>query len=221
MRKRGPKPKGKVKIKWSPNFAYAIGLLVSDGCLSPNGRSIAFVSKDKEQIENLMRALQIKASVGYTTSGSSSKRTPRIQFGDVLFYRFLLSIGLMSNKSKVIGEIDIPKKYFFDFLRGIFDGDGSTYSYWDKRWRSSFMFYVQFASASPVFVEWLQRKIAHHLAVKGHITHARGHLTVQLKYAKQDGFKVLKEMYKTPHSVRLSRKYLKIQKMLAIVGEHL
>jgi hypothetical protein len=28
MGKRGQKPKGKIKIKWSANFAYAIGLLI-------------------------------------------------------------------------------------------------------------------------------------------------------------------------------------------------
>jgi len=26
---RGPKPKGKVKLEWSANFAYAIGLLAT------------------------------------------------------------------------------------------------------------------------------------------------------------------------------------------------
>ncbi len=30
MGKRGAKPQGKVKIKWSPNFAYAVGLITTD-----------------------------------------------------------------------------------------------------------------------------------------------------------------------------------------------
>ena len=51
MGKRGPKPKGKVKIAWSPQFAYAIGLLVSDGNLSPDGRHINFTTTDVELIE--------------------------------------------------------------------------------------------------------------------------------------------------------------------------
>ncbi|MFZ3020148.1 MAG: hypothetical protein WA051_01335 [Minisyncoccia bacterium] len=49
---RGPKPKGKVNVRWSANFAYAIGLLVTDGNLSPDGRHISFVSRDIEQINN-------------------------------------------------------------------------------------------------------------------------------------------------------------------------
>ena len=45
---------------------------------------------------------------------------------------------------KKLKSVVMPKKYFFDFLRGHFDGDGSFYSYWDKRWKSSYMFYVSF-----------------------------------------------------------------------------
>jgi len=43
--KRGPKPKGNVAISWNPEFAYAIGLLVSDGCLSKDGRHINLTPK--------------------------------------------------------------------------------------------------------------------------------------------------------------------------------
>lgn len=52
MGKRGPKQKGKVKIEWSADFAYAIGLLASDGCLYNDERHINFTSKDIEQINN-------------------------------------------------------------------------------------------------------------------------------------------------------------------------
>ena len=42
----------------------------------------------------------------------------QIQFGDVVFYQWLLSLGLTPNKSKTIGPLKIPYEYFFDFLRG-------------------------------------------------------------------------------------------------------
>ena len=43
----------------------------------------------------------------------------------------------------------------------------------------------------------------------------------QLKYAKADSLKLLRKMYYSRNAVSLSRKRLKIQKMLAIVGEQL
>ncbi|MBC7836407.1 hypothetical protein H7X87_01345, partial [Acetobacteraceae bacterium] len=170
MGKRGAKPKGKVKIKWSPGLAYAIGLLVTDGSLSSDGRHISLVSKDTEQLENFMKALKIRVSIGTTRSGYTGKMTTRIQFGDITFYHFLLGIGLTPNKTKTISAIKIPNRYFFDFLRGHFDGDGCTYSYFDPRWKSSFMFYTTFVSASKRHIVWLQKEIFNRLKIQGHIT---------------------------------------------------
>ena len=145
MGKRGIKPIGRTKIKWSSNFAYAIGLIVTDGNLSKEGNRITFVSKDIEQIENFNKSLGINIKVGIHRSGSTSSTAYRLQFRDVLFFEFLNNIGIFPVKSKTIKKIKIPKKYFFDYLRGCFDGDGSVYSYWDKRYKSSFMFYLSFS----------------------------------------------------------------------------
>lgn len=219
MGKRGTKPKGKVKIEWSTDFAYAIGLLVSDGCLS-GGRHIVLVSKDMEQLQNFMKALAITIPIGKSKSGDGNTSL-RTQFGDVLFYRFLESIGLMPRKSKIIGKIKIPTKYFFDFLRGSFDGDGSTYSYWDPRWKSSFMFYTSFVSASRKHIFWIQEEIYERLKIKGHITGDGKKTVFQLKYAKADSIKVLGRMYPAKNVLCLSRKRLKIEEMLSIVGKSL
>lgn len=221
MGKRGPKPKHLISEKWTPNLAYAIGLLASDGCLSPPGHLINLTSNDREQLENFSKCLGVEFKIGSKSLGFLGKRTLRVQLKNVLFYNFLFSIGLTPAKSKTIGKIKVPQKYFFDFLRGVFDGDGSTYSHWDKRWKSSFMFYVGFASASPSFIRWLQKTLEETLCIAGHITSAKGHTTSQLKYAKREGLKILRKMYHSPKVVCLSRKRLKIMKMLDIVGERL
>lgn len=68
MLNRGPKPKGKVCIRWSGNFAYAIGLLVSDGSLSKDGRHVSFVSVDIDQVENFLMALDISNKISNVRS---------------------------------------------------------------------------------------------------------------------------------------------------------
>jgi len=222
MGKRGPKPKGKVKINWSPEFAYAIGLIVSDGSLSIDGRHISFMSKDLEMIENYQKGLQINIHTGKKSGGAMLEKKYFVtQFGDILFYDFLLNIGLMPNKSKIIGEVKIPPEYFFDFLRGSFDGDGCTYSYFDPRWKSSFMFYTTFVSASKEHIVWLRKEIFCRLDIKGHITNDGKKSTLQLKYAKADSLKLLKKMYPNKKVLHLSRKRLKIEAMLRIIGERL
>ena len=222
MGKRGPKPKGKVKIKWSPDFAYAIGLLVTDGNLSPDSRHIVFTSKDIEMIELFQKSLGIKIHIGKKASSSSGEKSYFVaQFSDVLFYQFLVSIGLMPNKSKVIGKIKVPPEYFFDFLRGSFDGDGCTYSYFDPRWRSSFMFYTAFVSASERHIIWLRKEIYNRLVIRGHVTGGRNGRVFQLKYAKADSLKLLRRIYYKKKLPSLSRKKLKIKRMLATIGQRL
>ncbi len=215
---RGPKPKGKVTIKWSANFAYAIGLLVTDRSVSSDRRHIVFVSKDLEQLTNFCKALNIIVPVSYTRSGYTGKKVSRIQFGDVSFCTFLEEIGIMQNKTKVIGEVRIPKKYFFDFLRGHLDGDGCVYSYKDPRWRSSFMCYTTFVSASASHIKWLQSVIQKKVGICGHVSSTKQGTVLQLRYAKTDSLILWKKMYYA-NALCLSRKKLKIKAILRIIAE--
>jgi hypothetical protein len=222
MGKRGPKPKGNVKIKWSANFAYAIGLIVSDGCLSGDGRHIIFTSKDREQAENFRKALGVQCLIGKKAGAAKQeKKYFIVQFSDVSFYEFLIDIGITPNKSKTVGEIKIPAGYFFDFLRGSFDGDGCFHSYCDPRWKSSFMFYTIFVSASKKHIDWLRNEIYKRLKIQGHITHGKTAAVYQLKYAKADSSKILKSMYNEGVVIYLSRKRQKVEKALALAGKKL
>lgn len=217
MGKRGTKPQGKVKIKWSANFAYAVGLIVTDGCLYGDGRHISLTTKDIQQAENFKRCLGLNVKIGKKYSGFRNKNEClHVQFGDVLFYKFLVSIGVTPAKSKTLGKINIPDKYFFDYLRGCFDGDGCFYSYWDPRWKSSHMFYIEFATASENHVVWLQNEIENKLKVKGYIKSTKNQVCLHLRYAKRESMEIIRNMYYNPGVVCLSRKFVKIKKALAI-----
>lgn len=214
------KPLNKVSTLWSPQLAYAIGLITTDGCLIKDGRHISFTSKDKEQIDNFKLCLNLNNKIGKKArGGEEEKKYYVLQFGDVNFYKFLLSIGLFPNKSKTLSKLKIPRKYFFDFLRGHFDGDGSSYSYWDNRWRSSFMFYIVFVSASKNHVEWLKETITKNLKIKGHITKGINSSVYQLKYAKTESLKLLERIYYNSEVICLKRKKIKIENILSIARQ--
>lgn len=217
-KKRGPKPKSKVDLVWSPDFAYAIGLIVSDGSVSKDKRHICFVSKDLEQIKNFLKALKIDNFIGYSNKGKSTQ-TYRVQFSDVYFWNYLVAIGVPPAKSKIINKVEIPKTFFFDFVRGVFDGDGSIYSYTDTRWKGSLMFYVSFASGGKEFIFWLRNKILKILNIKGHIIKPSGKNTVyQLRYAKHESHILLDRMYEKEQNISLSRKRLKIIRILGTIA---
>ncbi|MBI5742611.1 MAG: hypothetical protein HZA25_02115 [Candidatus Niyogibacteria bacterium] len=209
------RPLNKVKIKWSSEFAYAIGLLTTDGNLSPDGRHLNFTSKDEELVETFKKCLGLKNKIGRKArSGGGAKKYFVIQFGDIIFYDFLLQIGLCGNKSKKLGALDISQKYFYDFLRGHLDGDGTFYSYFDPRWRSSFMFYTVFISASKKHIEWLRGELSERLGIKGHISKAAGSSIYSLRYAKAETLKLLPKLYYDSEVVCLSRKRRKIERAI-------
>ena len=216
MAKPGPKPKGKVKIEWSTNFAYAVGLLTADGCLSKDGRHIDMTSKDKVQIFLFRKCLGLttKVSQKYSGDGNLSYHT---QFGDVLFYQFLESIGLTPAKSKTISSLLIPRKYFLDFLRGYFDGDGSSYSYYDSVYKKSYRFYISFTSASPKFFDWLRIEIDNSLNIKGYLAYNRNTPYIQLKFSKKEAVVLSKGMYYAKDIPCLRRKRLKIMQSMRVI----
>ena len=125
-------------------------------------------------------------------------------------------IGLTPNKTKTIGILKIPNKYFRDFLRGHLDGDGCTYSYWDPRWKSSFMFYTVFMSASENHLKWLQREIQILFGINGKLTYHR-EAYYQLRFAKKESLKLIQAMYYKRDLPCLKRKRFKIEQALSII----
>jgi hypothetical protein len=216
MAKRGPKPKGQVEIKWSPEFAYAIGLITADGCLSKDGRHMDLTSKDKDQIILFKKCLGLSTKISEKNSGAKNLAY-HTQFGDVLFYKFLMEIGLTPAKSKTISSISIPDKYFIDFVRGYFDGDGSSYSYYDPKFPKSYRFYISFTSASPKFFDWLRVELENTLGIKGYLSHNCNNPYVQLKFSKKQALVLAESMYYTEDIFCLQRKYLKIMKSVRII----
>jgi intein/homing endonuclease len=192
---------------WSPNLAYAAGLLASDGCLSGDGRHINLTSKDAELINITQKILNLNAKVTLKKGGFNTY-AHSLQFSDVALFDFLCMAGIKPAKSKSIKAVSVDERYYADFLRGYFDGDGTIYGYQDKRWVNSYMYYIGYTSASKAFLEWLQKlnsKLAH--TSQGSIRNKNRALT--LEYAKDNSRILFKYMYYSPGVPKLTRKYQK------------
>ncbi|HOI60231.1 MAG TPA: LAGLIDADG family homing endonuclease [Candidatus Pacearchaeota archaeon] len=198
----------------SPEIAYIIGLIATDGYLSKDGRHIEFTSKDLELIEKFKKILKLKNKISIKSDGKTKNTYYRIQFGNVKFYKYLNGIGITNNKSKTIDKVIIPQEYFYDFLRGHFDGDGSFYSYFDKRWKNSFMFYISFHSASKNHLEWIRKEIHSRIMIKGSLT--KGNREYSLRFAKKETLKLFYEMYYDSNIFFLERKYNKIRNAIML-----
>ena len=61
-------------MKWSPDLAYAIGLITADGNLSKDGRHLSLVSKDKDQIQTFAKILNLKNKITKKSSSYVSEK---------------------------------------------------------------------------------------------------------------------------------------------------
>ena len=139
------------------NLWYVIGLIVTDGNLSKDGRHMSITSKDRQYLFYIRRALGLTVKIGRKSRGGSRKKNySSLQFGDVKFYKYLLEIGLTPNKSLTLGVLKIDEVYFHDFLRGVIDGDGSINSWIHKTNRHE-QWALRIISGSFKFIGWLQK----------------------------------------------------------------
>ncbi len=195
--------------EWSPELAYTVGLMTSDGCLSQDGRHLDLTSVDIDQLENFSKALGRSLPISLKLSGSLNIAF-RMQFSDVAYYDFLVAAGLTPVKSKTMGPLNIPDKYYPAFLRGLFDGDGSTYGYFDPRWPTSFVFYVSITSASKQFLKYILS--TNHRLIKTQGSSIRvGLRAFNLVYGKSDSLLLYNSMYEDENILFLERKRIKLE----------
>lgn len=154
------------------------------------------------------RALDISNKIGKKArGGTSEKKYYVLQFGSVVFYRFLVKIGLDAAKSKTLRKISLPSKYFADFLRGYLDGDGSINSFAHPE--SKFpQLRLTFASGSLAMVQWVKEEITKHIHIHGGWIYTDKRKDVYtLCYAKNDTKKILRFVYYKGVHLKLSRKF--------------
>ena len=205
---------------WTPELAYAIGLLVTDGSLSKDGRHIVFRSSDYQLLEVYKRCLGLQQSIVPTSIGVESwtkKQSYRIQFSNAGLYRWLETIGLTPAKTFTIGALDLPDKYFIGFLRGHLDGDGTIRSYTDnynsyrgRKYRNERLA-IFFISASNNHILWLRSRILELTGCTGAMISYKmrsGNFMWVIKYSKKESITLLKQIYYSNELPCLQRKML-------------
>jgi hypothetical protein len=231
-RPRGPLPghrdhanpaASRARSIWSPETAYVVGLIATDGNLSRRRYGLALSSNDVDLLETARRCLQLTNSITrYTNS-----RCYHIQWRDRRFYDWLVDIGLTPAKSLTLGALAVPDEYFADFFRGCIDGDGTVLVYTDryhtaKKERYVYeRLYVSLVSASRPFLDWMRARIRTAVGVDGFIDERRkeGQRSLwRLRYAKADSIRLIGWMYYAPNVPCLARKRAKAERFLSPLG---
>jgi len=212
---RRGKPRGPYRLRrctpwiWTPEIAYAVGLIATDGNLSPSGRHVSVSSGERVVLETFLKSIGRTAKIETVKRSGYGGTGLRVQLGDVGLYRWLLSIGLTPRKSLTLGSIAAPDDVIADLLRGLIDGDGSimdvtydgTGKARGKRYRTLL---VRFNSASREHITWVRAQISSRFRLAGGLGFEEG--LYQLTYAKRASLKLLPYLYSSVGVPCLERK---------------
>lgn len=185
---------------------YLVGLITADGSLSIDGRHIDITAKDPDFLQFLKRVALLPQRITPKRTGFH-QLCYHIQIGSKTFHTFLQGIGLMPNKSKVLGAVQIPPSGFIHFFRGAIDGDGCI-----RRWihptNGREQWSLRISSGSGRFLQWLSSAALAQLGVSGRI-HTDRHTDVSvLKYGKLAAMVICRACYIVCQpKIYLPRKY--------------
>lgn len=121
----------------SPTKAYWLGFLYADGCVVAKKGTygefkgihieLALKAEDDYHIYNFAQCIKSSHPLKYRNTKCNGKLFPscRISIGSVKMGKDLIKWGCTPNKSlTLVYPEKLDDKYFCDFLRGYFDGDG-------------------------------------------------------------------------------------------------
>jgi LAGLIDADG-like domain len=228
VRGRGPQSASRhgCDPAWSPEIAWIVGLVATDGNLSKQNWGITITSKDLDLLESVRRYLSLSNVIGRSEGGVGTG-VCRLQWRSRRLYEWLTGIGLTPRKSLTIGPLSVPDRFFADFFRGCIDGDGSILLYTDryhapKKQRYVYeRLYVSLVSASRPFVAWVRSEVVRLTGALGAL-HEHGRRRERpvwiLRYAKADSIRLLAWMYYAQDLPCLARKRSIAERFLVPLG---
>ena len=193
---------------WSPEMAYVLGLLMTDGCLSKvkNGSyRIRLCLNDSELLEKVVKAMGSDHPVA---ASKSQKGLHMFIFGREKIVQDLIRLGMTPRKSLNLRFPEVPQGYLKDFIRGVFDGDGCV-CFNARSLKCPLI--TTFTGGSKSFIYGLEEKLQGIGLPKRTIyEHKSQHISYMFRYGHKDSQRLFKLLYDgVKNSLYLDRKYNK------------
>ena len=189
---------------WSPEMAYVLGLIATDGCISKTG-TVSLCINDRGLLEKVKDAMGSAHTIKYY---GHQEGLYSFNFSRQKLCADLNRLGIFPNKSLNIRFPDVPDAFLIDFIRGVFDGDGSVF--FEKK-SPRFPLRTSFVSGSKQFITALELKLRTlGMPQKNIWQHStKNSFSFTLRYAHKDSTKLFKILYQNlpEKSMFLMRKY--------------
>lgn len=210
---------------WTPEMAYVLGFFAADGSMLKNSRGghfIEFTIVDRIVLEHIRRVTGSNHRISARKRLDGAKTAYRLQIGSKEWFEDLSCIGFTQNKSKSLQFPKIPKKYFGDFVRGYFDGDGCVYfkkHFVHERQKERWVFTTRFTCGSRPYLEYLHGALLKVGLKKGFIVVKSNGSGFELIFSHHDSVALCRLMYHTGEasSLCLPRKREKLERAVKIL----
>lgn len=113
----------------SPEIFWCLGFISADGCIE-NNSDYSICQAEKEPLEKIKQIIEYDKPIEkriQKSYGNNDREIYRLRVSCVKHVNFFKSYGIIKKKSLTLKFPPIPDNYFWDFVRGNFDGDGSIY----------------------------------------------------------------------------------------------
>ena len=187
---------------WSPNMAYILGFFAADGYMTYNRRGGQYWSiqiTDKELLEGIKKVICADHKISVRQSCSTEKTLYRLQIGSKEMCLDLRNLGFTTQKTKNMSVPQVPARFFRDFVRGYFDGDGNVWVGEIHKNRPTRTPYMQstFTSCSYGFLSEMRRRLRLH-GIFGPEISTRKEQYYRLSYNLKGALKLYDFMYNHP-----------------------
>ena len=111
----------------SSNVAYILGFLAADGSvgMSTNELKITLAEKDTELLEKIKQELEFDGPIHHATT-SKGYDIASLEIHSAIYKKDLAIYNIIPQKTFTFSIPDtLEKKYWIDFIRGYWDGDGT------------------------------------------------------------------------------------------------
>ncbi|MCX6715910.1 MAG: hypothetical protein NT077_02735 [Candidatus Taylorbacteria bacterium] len=207
---------------WTPNMAYIPGFFAADGYMTKNKKGAHFWNiqiTDKELLEQIKTIIGSEHKISVRVGTEREKILYRLQIGSKEMFSDLLSLGFRQGKTKSLVVPEVPAKYFRDFVRGYFDGDGCVWMGYVHRNRpkKSLALMTVFTSCSSDFLAEICRRLRLFSIFKGTLRKGKGNF-YRLNYSIISSLKLYDFMYNHPildsSDIFLDRKKVTFEKFI-------
>lgn len=134
---------------WTPEMAYVLGFILTDGCVSNKTFSIS--QKYPEILTHISLVMESNYPISRRPNGKNSLHTLNITRKEMV--EDLYRLGIHRKKSLTVEFPEVPDDYLPHFLRGVIDGDG---------WVQDRGYTVRVTSGSLIFAVQLSEILTHY-----------------------------------------------------------